>query len=304
MKILVTGSGGFLGRSFGHYSVHAGHQVLGLSRSSQPSVDWPGEHLGIDAGQADLAPIVEEFNPDMIFHAAGPASVGKSFGSPVDDFRAGVVSWANVLDSVRRSGRKPKIVFPSSAALYGNPAKLPVSEQARLAPISPYGFHKLMCETIATEYSQCFGLDVIIARIFSLFGPRQRRLLVWEVFNQIVGDSETIDIEGTGSESRDFLHVDDFSLGIHLLVDDGFMGVVNVGSGRSCSVIELVRILQDILGTAKRVHCLNRSRPGDPVSWQADMRQFETRTNGRFTPRALVESLSACIAVWCREPQS
>jgi len=78
---------------------------------------------------------------------------------------------------------------------------------------------------------------------------------------------------------------------------------VNVGSGRSCSVIELVRILQDILGTVKRVHCLNRSRPGDPVSWQADMKQFEKRTNGRFTPRALVESLSACIAVWRREPQ-
>ena len=145
MKILITGSRGFVGASFGCFAAAAGHEVLGISRSSQPEPGWPGRHVQGDAAQADLAAVIRDFNPDLLLQAAGSASVGASLADPVGDFRATAVTLTNVLDSVRRSGREPLIVFPSSAAVYGNPASLPVAEDAPCAPISPYGFHKAAC---------------------------------------------------------------------------------------------------------------------------------------------------------------
>jgi len=76
VKILVTGSRGFVGASFGVFAAAAGHEVLGISRSSQPEPGWPGRHVQGDAAQADLAPIIRDFNPDLLLQAAGSASVG------------------------------------------------------------------------------------------------------------------------------------------------------------------------------------------------------------------------------------
>src|SRR5262249_52544890 len=129
--------------------------------------------------------------------------------TPLDHLEADILTWANTLDSVRRSGLKPIVFFPSSAAVYGNPEKLPVTEDANLAPISPYGFHKAACELLATEYSECFGLDIIIARFFSTFGEGQRRLLIWELYRQLAAPGDAVVLNGTGKESRDYLEVTD-----------------------------------------------------------------------------------------------
>ena len=145
MKILVTGSGGFVGGSFGRHAARAGHEVLGVGRASQPEVGWPSLHAQADVSSSDLAELIAAFRPDAVLHAAGAASVGASLARPLDDLRASVVTWANVLDSVRRSGARPLVVFPSSAAVYGDAASLPVAESAPARPISPYGFHKAAC---------------------------------------------------------------------------------------------------------------------------------------------------------------
>jgi hypothetical protein len=87
---------------------------------------------------------MKRYAPDVVFHAAGSASVGASMSDPVSDYNASVGTWAALLEGIRQSALKPRIFFPSSAAVYGNPATLPVSEDAALAPISPYGHNKVI----------------------------------------------------------------------------------------------------------------------------------------------------------------
>ncbi len=302
MRILVTGSAGFVGKSVGQYAVQAGHTVAGVARRSQPDLDWPGTHLALDVATADLAGPVADADPDVIFHAAGSASVGGSVAAPLDDFRAAVLSWINLLDGVRRSGRRPLIVFPSSAAVYGNPASLPVAESASIVPISPYGFHKAACELIAEEYASCFGLDILIVRVFSVFGPAQRRLLIWDIYRRAAGDEPAIWLEGTGRESRDFLHVDDLAALVLRLSADGAgrtgrSRVVNAGRGDESSVLTVAEFVRSAAGVDKPIRCRGVERPGDPQRWQADVRRLR-ETVPDWRPQPLVDAIDGCIAKW------
>ena len=303
MRLLITGSAGFVGGSIGRYAAGAGHTVVGVSRRSLPAAEWPGEHLVSDVAQADLAPAIAAAAPDVVVHAAGSASVGGSVAAPLDDFRAAVVSWANLLDGVRRSGRRPLVVFPSSAAVYGNPAALPVAESAPVAPISPYGFHKAACELLAREYADCFGLAVLVVRVFSVFGPAQRRLLVWDLYRQAVADGPDLWLDGTGAESRDFLHVDDLSaLVLRLSAGgrDGPPGVTTVNAGRGeetsvLSVAEHVRLAAAAAG--KTIRCRGHARPGDPRRWQADVARLRAACPG-WHPPPVAAGIDACVRTW------
>jgi len=311
MRFLITGSAGFVGGSVGRYAVAGGHTVLGVARRSQPDRDWLGGHVAMDAAHADLAPVISSFAPDVVFHAAGSASVGSSVAAPLDDFRAAVVSWANLLDGVRRSGLRPLIVFPSSAAVYGNPAAMPIREDAAIAPISPYGFHKAACELLAREYAKCYGLKLLVVRIFSLFGPSQRRLLVWELFQQAIGPDPILWLQGTGEESRDYLHVDDLSSALlelsraksATIVDgvstDGAPAVVNLASGVETPVMALATEMRRLVAPQKEIRCRGLSRAGDPVRWQADVRELVKRIPA-WRSRPLDELVSECVASWKR----
>ena len=137
MKLLITGSNGFVGGSVGRWAARAGHEVLGVSRASQPARGWAGAYAQADALASDLTELVSAFAPDVLLHAAGTASVGASLKAPLDDLRASVLTWANVLDAVRRSGARPLVLFPSSAAVYGDLSELPAREEATPRPISP-----------------------------------------------------------------------------------------------------------------------------------------------------------------------
>lgn len=300
MRVLITGSRGFVGASFGNFASASGHEVLGVSRSSQPDPGWPGKHLQGDAAQADLAPIIRDFNPDLLLQAAGSASVGASIAEPVGDFRATAVTLVNVLDGVRRSGCAPLVVFPSSAAVYGNPVNLPVGEDAPCAPISPYGFHKAACEIFAREYSQCFGLSTVVCRLFSLFGSRQRRLLTWEMYAQLDGKAAALELQGTGTETRDFLHIDDLSRAILMLqpvVPRGECTILNVASGRETPILDLAETMRSMVAPSKKITCQGIARPGDPHRWCADVRLLRSLIP-EWQPQDFAAALDGTIRQW------
>ena len=304
MKILVTGSRGFIGYSIGRCAARDGHDVLGIGRSSQPRIDWPGRYAVVDVGQTDLAELIRDYNPELIVHAAGPASVGGSISAPLDDFRGSVSAWANLLDSVRRSETKPRILFPSSAAVYGNPARLPISEDEPIAPISPYGFHKAACELLAKEYALCFGLNIVVCRLFSVFGEEQRRLLVWDLFVQFAGPEPVVWLEGTGEEIRDYLHVEEVASAMLGLGREqgsfpagGSMRIVNVASGEHITVRDLAGHLRDLTGSSKSIRCRGRRRPGDPLRWSADVTRLRACVSS-WRPRPLLTALRACVESW------
>lgn len=331
MKILVTGSNGFFGGGFGRCAARAGHELLGAGRASQPSEGWPGGYAQADVSVSDLAGLVSSFRPDLILHAAGAASVGASLKSPLDDLRASVLTWSNLLDSVRRSDARPLIVFPSSAAIYGNPRKLPVAEDEPARPISPYGFHKAACELLTREYTECFGLRVLTCRLFSVFGEAQRRLLVWELYRQFAGDSSVAQLEGTGEETRDYLHVDDAAAAVLELAEglmtsgDRFMSdggsgggdttvnagdrttvntcictTVNVARGEETRVLDLAEQIRSLVAPSKEIRCRGLARAGDPQRWRADISLLRSLAP-RWNPRPFHERLARCVAAWQSE---
>jgi UDP-glucose 4-epimerase len=298
VRIAVTGCRGFVGGSIARVAARAGHVVLGLGRSAEPELDWPGQYHQADVASADLAGVLRAFKPDVVFHAAGSASVGASLVAPLDDLRASVHTWANTLDAVRRSGVHALVIFPSSAAVYGNPTSLPVAEDAALVPISPYGFHKAACEMLAREYVGCYGLDIVVGRIFSTYGPRQHRLLLWDLFVEATGPAPEITLQGTGDESRDYLHVEDVSAVFLELAARHPAGltIVNVGSGVSTRVGDLARLVADAVGSTKPVRALGVARRGDPAHWQASIERLFSLVDIR--PRPLADGVRECVAAW------
>jgi UDP-glucose 4-epimerase len=306
VKILITGSRGFVGGSLGRYAASAGHAVLGISRATQRPLDWPGKYISADVVTADLAPVIREFAPDTIFHAAGTASVGASFKTPIDDLRASLFSWANLLHSAHRSGAHPLICFPSSGAVYGQLDHLPVKETASLRPISPYGFHKVACELLAQEYATCFSQRVIVCRLFSLFGEYQRRLLVWEIFRQLASSEETVWLQGTGEETRDYLHVNDMAAAVVMLAEDqtekmvkGTYELINLASGSETRVIDLAKQMGSVVAPQKKIRCRGVRRPGDPERWQSDISKLRSLLPN-WNPQPLNQGLATCIAAWQR----
>src|SRR5205085_8034819 len=118
LKILVTGSQGFIGRSVGQVAAAAGHELLGVSRSAQAFSGWPGAHRCADVVDDDLAEIVSAFAPDAIVPAAGPASVSDSFRAPSATLRASLLGWTNIVDTLRRTAVPARAFLLSSAAVY------------------------------------------------------------------------------------------------------------------------------------------------------------------------------------------
>src|SRR5258706_2499172 len=195
-RALVTGANGFVGSALLRAAPAAGIEARPITRRDT------------DYSPRSIAALVDEARADFVFHGAGSASVAASMQDPAADFASSVALFERVLEGVRLSGRRPRVIFPSSAAVYGDALQQPIGEEASLAPISAYGFHKVMCERLAAEYAACFGVPAVVLRIFSLFGSAQRRLLVWELFRQF-RESPEVALAGTGDEERDYLHVDD-----------------------------------------------------------------------------------------------
>lgn len=245
--------------------------------------------------------MITQQRPDVIVHAAGGASVGASFSAPAKDFHSGVDPWLEILDGIRRSGVEVAAVLLSSAAVYGAAASLPIREDTPLAPISPYGFHKVACEGLSREYATCFGARVANLRIFSVVGPRQRRLLIWDIFRALQLDGRAL-LQGTGDETRDFLHEEDAARAIVGVAErlltrlPGALLSANVASGVATPIREVGRLIRDRVGRGT-VAFSGETRAGDPPCWQADVAQLRALMPA-FKSRPLDAAIDSCVAAW------
>jgi UDP-glucose 4-epimerase len=295
VRLVVVGCRGFLGSVIAGRAAAGGHEVLGIARSSQPDPGFAGHYVQADAAAGDLAPTLRDFAAEAVVHAAGSASVRRSLEEPAEDFRASVVPWVNVLDGIRRSQCGAAALLLSSAAVYGSPARLPAGEDTPVAPISPYGYHKWICETVGREYAACHGLRVAHLRLFSVLGPHQRKLLVWELFQR--AKSGSLAIEGTGEETRDYLHEDDVASAVVALADRhrgrpaGEVLDVNVASGVETRVRDLAALIGGTVTVGKS------TRAGDPVRWHADITRLKSLLSD-WRPRSLAAALESCRAGW------
>ena len=162
----------------------------------------------------------------------------------------------------------------SSAAVYGNPTSFPVSEDAKRKPISPYGIHKVLSEDLAEYYYRLHQINTCSLRIFSIFGPDQRKLLFWDLFQKtqkVKGNS--IELFGTGGETRDYIFIDDFITALENVIECAeFRGEkLNVASGKSVTIKQAAKEFLNLIRPDLEPVFSGHGKAGDPARWQADI---------------------------------
>lgn len=266
---LVTGCAGFIGSAVLRHLAGSDWQVYGLGRSSPAG--GARDHCVLRLPDARLESLVAEWQPALVVHCAGPASVPDSVRDPQADFNGTVPVMFQLLDTLRRVAPAARLLYVSSAAVYGNPASLPVREDDPLAPISPYGFHRLHCEQLIQEHRALYGLRASSLRVFSAYGPGLRRQVVWDLLHRATR-SDSLRLSGTGAESRDFIHVDDIAAAIATLARlPAWQSAYNLASGEETRIVDLAAAIAALQPHRPPVSVDGVSPPGMPSRWRADV---------------------------------
>jgi UDP-glucose 4-epimerase len=215
---------------------------------------------------------------DILINCAGASNISTSFQDPINDYRKNTTLVQQLLEIIRLSGNKNiRLINLSSAAVYGNPQKLPIKESEKLYPISPYGYHKMMAEDICRMYYCCYGIKTLSLRIFSAYGPGQQKMLLWDLHQKIKNSNGEITLFGTGEESRDFIHINDIFQQLILAINySEFQGeTINVANGTEVKIREIAELYKQHHPTLFDYKFNGQNRPGDPLNWCADISRMK-----------------------------
>jgi UDP-glucose 4-epimerase len=272
---LVTGAAGFIGRSVARALADQGFVVHGLGHGA-PS-DTVLRSSGIthwSTGAVGRESLERWGNrPDVVIHCAGPGTVAAVSRDPLEDFSRTVRGTAELLDYLNRQAGDSKVVFCSSAAVYGQADPSPIRVDRVPKPISAYGFHKLLMEQLMAEWSTCFGLRVAVVRLFSVYGEGLRKQLLWDASRKFRMSKATFG--GTGAETRDWVHVNDAVRLLLLAAEQASTEcpVVNGGTGVGPTVAEVLQHLANCLhlGPTTVPRFSGELRSSDPLHLCADI---------------------------------
>lgn len=300
---LVTGGAGFIGSHLVRDLLDRGVTVRALDDlSTGDRARLAGLGLDLIVGDVCDENTVRQAaeGVDWIFHLAAIVSTPASLEDPVDCYRTNVLGSLGVLEAARRQGAE-RVVLSSSCAVYGD-TDGPVSEEAEPHPLSPYASSKLAMEGVAQLYARVHRLPTLCLRYFNVFGPGQSAeseyAAVIPQFIDRMRQGEPAVIEGDGEQTRDFVHVRDVVYANWLAANakPGVQGVVNIGSGHSRSVLELVQFLQELVPGAPSPLSAP-PRPGDIRHSEADLTRA-TELLG-FRPQvAFEEGLRSTVSSW------
>lgn len=254
-RVLVTGVAGFIGSNLAVRLLAEGYEVIGIDDLSQGVIEQvPSgvEFHQLDVRSAAVYPLFHRI--DAVFHLAAKNCIPDCQLEPVEAASINVVGTVNVFEAARRA-LVPRVIHAESSAVYEGVAELPTSEDA-VAPLSIYAVTKLAGAHFAAAYARFHRMNMTALRYFCVYGPRQdyRRTIppVMSAFIISLLRGEHPTIYGTGEKRRDFIYVDDVNdFHMKCLTDDRTHGATfNVGSGRDYSVLEILREIQDVLGTS------------------------------------------------------
>ena len=301
MKILVTGSAGYIGGTFSFEALKKGHEVIGVDNFSNSNEKIPNvlkEKFKDDFSfsQIDLAHEPEKINslmevskPDIVVHFAGLKAVGESEVEPILYWENNLLSSINLLVAMKQTN-KSKLVFSSSATVYGSTNIQPINESSQIQSMSAYGSTKIAIEQLLDDAAKAKIVDVISLRYFNPVGAHKEKIIFENPFDspnnlmpRIIRVALSIDekisifgddydtIDGTGE--RDYIHVMDlvdghFSAIEYVMKNSGSMKV-NLGTGKSTTVKELIKAFEDVNET-KIPYKITKRRQGDVGSCYAD----------------------------------
>lgn len=279
-SVLITGAKGFIGSSLIKLFTSKKYKVIGWDVDIKETKFKDNDNLKeVDLGNQNLISreLIKD-KPDIIIHCAGSADVSKSVRNPDIDFQGNVALTHNLLFGIYKSGiTLPKIVFLSSAAVYGNPKKLPITEKAPVNPLSPYALHKVMCEQMCQYFISNYQMNIKILRIFSAYGTGLKKQIFWDMYNKAKLTGR-LDMFGSGNESRDFINITDVIESIYLVAtkDTADYDIYNVANGSEVSIRDAATLFANIMRVpSEKVYFNNVVREGDPLNWQADISRLK-----------------------------
>ena len=268
MNICVTGGAGFIGSHLVDRLIELGHNVLvidNLSTGMRSFVHEAAQFIEMDVRDPQLVSIFEEFKPSIVFHEAAQTMVQSSMENPSYDCDVNLLGLINVLDACRQV-KVEQFLMPSSAAVYGDLAVLPLTEELSGMPSSFYGLTKLTAEGYLRIYREAFGLNTVCFRYANVYGPRQGdggEGGVISVFNRLIVEGQPLTVYGDGEQTRDFIYVDDVvDANIKAMRNSQCTGIYNVSTNKGTSVNELITRFRAISGADFMVH-YEAERVGD-----------------------------------------
>jgi UDP-glucose 4-epimerase len=244
----------------------------------------------------DLKSLLAQPKQDLIYHLAAQVVVGYSMENPLADFDTNAKGTLMVLEKARKDDAK--VVFASSAAVYGNPTVFPTPESYGFHPFSCYGLSKVVGEEYCQMYKDQYGLEVVITRFANVYGLRCHGV-IHDFLDKLAKNPDKLEMLGTGQNCRDFVHVSDVVAALIQLGDkEGISGeVYNLGLGKTTSILELADLILKILKLDKRTKVTTTG-----TSWQGDVTKIwfditKAKKELGWTPKVtLEESIKEVIA--------
>lgn len=325
--VLVIGGAGYIGAHTAKTLAEAGYQVVvydNLTSGFREAVRWGDLRVGDIRDAAQLREVLGEFQPAAVVHFASLIEVGRSVLRPDQFYEVNVAGTHVLLQAMRDCGVE-RLVFSSSAAVYGAP--LPGEETDRFqerrakAPLSPYGQTKLVCEGMIADYARAFGMKAVALRYFNAAGADPSGLigeahdpethLIPLALNAGLGLGSPLTVMGDdfptpdGTCVRDYIHVLDLAdahrAALEAPLNAGAFEAVNVGTGQGASVLEVIAAVEAELGRPVPRKTGAR-RPGDPPQLVADPTLAERRL-GWSAQSSSLERIVRDAATWARAPR-
>lgn len=281
-RVLVTGGSGFIGGALvDALNAEATVRVLDIT----PRGDAPDDVDVIEGDIRDESVLDEAMDGiDTVFHQAAVVSVEESIDDPVRSHSVNVAGTVRTLEAARR--HDARVVLASSAAVYGDPECVPVSETDPLEPTSPYGLEKLSIDRYARLYHDLYGLETVALRYFNVYGPGQSGgdyAGVIEAFLERAREGEPLPVHGDGKQTRDFVHIDDVVEANRLAAETDAVGTAyNIGTGRSVTVERLAEQIRDAVDSRSPIVHTD-PRAGDIRHSRADISRARERLGFRPT---------------------
>ncbi len=320
-KVLVTGGAGYIGSHACKALAEAGYTPVtydNLSIGNRWAVRWGPLEIGDVRDGVQLGMVIRRHRPVGVLHFAALALVGESMSDPGLYYRMNVGGAQAVADAALAGG-VGALVFSSTCAVYGTPARLPITEATPKAPINPYGASKLMAERLLEDYDMAHGLRFAALRYFNAAGAdpeveigEARAVethLVPLAIDAVLGRRPPLKVLGTdyptpdGTAIRDYIHVSDLALA-HVRALDRLLGgapsfTCNLGTGSGQSIRQVLRSIARIAGR-EVPHETAPRRPGDPAELVADTALSRQLLGSGLTPRSDLDSIIATAMAWHR----
>ena len=311
VNFLVTGGAGFIGSHVCEHLLRAGHAVWAFDdlndfydpRRKQANLRdiqalaKPFEFVHGDiSDRSTLDELLGGVKFDQIIHLAARAGVRPSLQEPALYQRVNVEGTVNVLEAARLNGVK-KVTIASSSSVYGVNSKVPFSESDPIfRAISPYAASKLACEALGHVYHHVYGMDVVMLRFFTAYGPRQRPDLAIYKFAKLITAGKPIPVFGDGSAARDYTFIADIIQGILACTERQFgFEIFNLGESQTVSLDRMIALLEDVLGK-KAVIDRQPMQPGDVPITCADISKARSKLG--YDPRVKIEQGMALFIDW------